>query len=41
MRELRRRVLDGSSAHLIDFNGEADHCLTCQTVPLSGLTLSV
>lgn len=41
MRELRRQALDGSSAHLIDFDGEAGYCLTCQAVPLSGLTLSV
>lgn len=34
------RVIEGSFAHLVEFEGESDQCLTCQAVPLSDLVLS-
>ena len=34
------RVVDGDVAHLGGFAGEDGHCLTCQSVPLSALTLA-
>ena len=34
------QVVDGDVAHLGGFAGEDGHCLTCQSVPLSALTLA-
>lgn len=34
------RVIEGSFAHLVAFDGEPDQCLTCQAVPLSDLVIS-
>jgi ferredoxin-NADP reductase len=35
------RVIKGRFAHLAEFDGEPDCCLTCQAVPLSALTIAV
>ncbi|CAN7229332.1 molybdopterin-dependent oxidoreductase [Bradyrhizobium sp. LjRoot220] len=35
------RVTEGRFAHLTEFDGEPDRCLTCQAVPLSALTIAV
>jgi len=35
------RVIEGRFAHLAEFDGEPDRCLTCQAVPLSALTIAV
>ncbi|KDC37916.1 molybdopterin-dependent oxidoreductase [Bordetella bronchiseptica] len=32
-------IVSGQVAHLIDFDGSADTCLTCQAVPITPLTL--
>ncbi|MEI9425607.1 iron-sulfur cluster-binding domain-containing protein [Mesorhizobium sp. Cs1299R1N1] len=34
------QVVDGSFAHLVEFDGEPGRCLTCQAVPLSDITIA-
>ncbi|WNJ88512.1 molybdopterin-dependent oxidoreductase [Bosea sp. 685] len=34
------RVVEGRFAHMVDFDGEPDQCLTCLAVPLSALTIA-
>jgi hypothetical protein len=35
------RIVDGRVAQLGDGDSSAEHCLTCQSVPLSELTLAL
>lgn len=35
------RILEGNVVHLSGDDGATDHCLTCQAVPLSELTLAL